>query len=436
MRHAGPVTVTVALLSLLWLAGCGTDPSNKKKGKSKKAPLVKVQPARKASISDTLEVTGEVVATQRGTIQATVEGPIAFCPWREGDHVKNGEKLIEIDRPLYREEVQAAQAALDVAKAKLADLKAGTRPEEIAQAREKVTQLEACGRFAKSDLDRIVKMVRSDSLPGEAMEKARVAYVKCQTDLVSARERLTMLEAGPTKTEIAVQEALVAEAAAKLQVAKAKLAECLINAPFPAAVAKVHVRPGDLATPGAPLITLLDLSSLVVRFAVPERTSEALRKGTPLTVRFDAYAGRSFPGEVVRLYPELDPGSRTRTVEATVTGDSPALLPGLFARVRVVLATVPDAIVVPQSAVLVNAKGERILFVVREGKAGRRKVETGIEQGDFVQVIEGLEAGELVVVAGNENLKDGAPVRLPGSGKTGAPAASAGADGKSKGGAP
>ena len=430
MKHAVPAAVSAACLSLIWLAGCGTDPSGGPEGKPKKPPLVTVEPARKAPLSKTLEVTGEAVATQMVTVRATVEGPIAFCPWREGDQVEKAERLIEIDRPLYREQVQAAQAALDVAKAKLADLKAGTRPEEIDQARESVKQLQECAAFAASDLDRIERMVRSGSLAGEAMEKARVAHVKCQTDLASARQRLAMLEAGPTKTEVAIQEALVQEAAARLQVAKATLMECVIKAPFPAVIAQVHVRPGDLATPSAPLVTVFDPTSLVVRFAVPEQASEVLRAGQPVTVRFDAHAGRTFPGQVVRLYPELDPGSRTRTVEAAVAGDAPGLMPGLFARVEVVLATVPDATVVPQSAVLVHAKGERVLFVVKDGRAHLRKVVTGIEQANLVQVIEGVDAGEPVAVAGNEDLKDGAEVRLPGGGKKGAPAGPAKADGK------
>lgn len=420
MRHATSLAMSALLAGLAWVAGCGTDRAAEPKAKPpKKAPLVRAEPARRAPISRTLEVTGEVVATQTVTIRATVEGPIAFCPWREGDRVKKDEKVIAVDRPLYRDEAQAAQAALDVAKAKLADLKAGTRPELIAQTHETVKYLEECAAFAKNDLDRSEKLVRSGSLPGEDMEKARVAYVKCQTDLAAARERLAMLEAGPTETEVAVQKALVEEAAARLQVAKAKLLECVITAPFHAAIAKVHVRPGDLATPNAPLVTLLDLASLVVRFGVPEREAGGMHQGQSVRLSFDAYPDKAYQGEVARLYPELDLESRTRTVEAKVVGESPELLPGMFARVQVVLATVPDAVVVAQSAVVVRADGKRIVFVVRDGQAELREVETGIEEGRLLQVVRGVAPGEQVIVEGNENLKNGVAVRLPGAGKKG-----------------
>ncbi|MBN2294520.1 MAG: hypothetical protein JXM70_18975, partial [Pirellulales bacterium] len=223
---------------------------NKAPGKSKNSTRVEAVAAEKTHLVEILETTGDVVATNTVTLEATVEGPISFCPWREGDHIEHaGQKLIEIDRPLYRQEVVAADAALGVAKAELADLKAGARPEEIAEASESVRHFEDCTDFAKADLDRIKSLVESGSLPAEAAEKARVDYVKCHTQLGAAKERLSMLEAGPTETEIAVAQAAVEETIAKCALAQAKLDECLLTAPFPGIITEVYVRPGDLATP-------------------------------------------------------------------------------------------------------------------------------------------------------------------------------------------
>jgi multidrug efflux pump subunit AcrA (membrane-fusion protein) len=96
-----------------------------------------------------VDLTGEVVATDSVVVSATVEGPIAFFPWREGDRVEAaGAKLVVIDRGIYQADVHAARAALEAAKAKLADLKAGTRPEEITQAREVVRKLDEATAFA------------------------------------------------------------------------------------------------------------------------------------------------------------------------------------------------------------------------------------------------------------------------------------------------
>jgi membrane fusion protein (multidrug efflux system) len=403
------VAVAVALAAGL-LGGCGGNDSSEQ-GKAKKPPLVNAEPASKGTVAQQIDATGEVVATNAVTIQATVEGPIAFCPWREGDRVSEpGQKLIEIDRSLYRQEMQAAEAALAVAKAKLADLKAGARPEEIAQAKEAVKELEECTTFARSDLERIQKLVDSGAVPGETVEKAHVTFIKCQTQLVSAKEKLSMLQAGPTETAIAVQEALVQEAAAKLAVARAKLAECVILAPFAGIVTKVHVRPGDLATVRAPLLEMMETSSLVVRFAVPESQASAVRQGVDASVRLDAYPGRTFQAKIARVYPQLDSATRTRTVEGSVT-DPPELVPGMFARVSVAVHLVEDAVIVPDSAILTLPSGDKIAFVIVDGKAALRRVTIGIEQDRRVQVTDGIQPGELVVVAGNEDLKDGMEVR-------------------------
>ncbi len=428
------VFIMVALTGAYWLAGCdgkgaeeladlkvpvrpgtGPAPGGARWSAAKKPPLVQVAEARRQTISRTIEVTGDVVATDRITVRATVDGPVGFCPWREGDRVKRGEKLIEIERPFYREDVRAAEAALAVARAKLADLKAGARPEEIAQAAEAVKQLEECAGFTESDMKRIEQMVTSGSLPGEAMEKARVAYVTCKTQLVAAQEKLQMLKAGPTATEVAVQEALVHEADARMEKARATLHECVLHAPFDGVVTRVHVRPGDLATAKAPLLDLMEGDSLVVRFGVAEASALAVNEDDKAIVLFDALPGRRFEATIVRVYPELDPATRTRIVEAKPAADTP-MVPGMFARVVLHTDVVADAVTVPDGAVLTNPKGESLVFVVAEGKARLRKVKTGIETERLVQIVAGVEAGELVAVAGHEGLKDGAPVSLPTAG--------------------
>ena len=394
------------------LVGCNSGKAKEKQKVVKKKPAVRVISATQTKISALLELTGEVVATNAVTIRATVEGPIGYCPWREGDRIeKPGQKIIEIDRPLYYEEVKAARAALEVAKKKLADLKAGPRPEEIARARQTVKKLEEERAFAKTDLKRIESLVNDGAIPGEMAEKARVTYTKCVTDLAAAREQLKMLEAGPTRTQVAVQEALVKEAAQKVALAQAKLDECTIRAPFAGIITRVYVRPGDLAAVKAPLVDMMDPSSLVVRFGMPEAQASGVHPGTEVRVSLDALPGRSYTGKVVRVYPELERKARTRTVEAKLS-EAVDLSPGMFARVSVVLRSVEDALVIPDAAILTRPDGTKEAFVVRDGKALMRKVTTGIEQGHRVQVLSGIQPGEAVVVAGNESLKDGMPVRL------------------------
>ena len=404
------LAVAACGIAVIGMMGCDSD--RKAKGKSKKPPRVETVAAEKIRLVELLETTGNVVAVNTVTLEATVEGPISFCPWREGDRVERvGQRLIEIDRPLYRQEVAAAEAALAVAKAKLADLKAGARPEEISQARESVRHFQDCTDFTKADLDRIRSLVKSGSLPAETVEKARVSYVKCHTQLTAGKEQLAMLEAGPTKTEIGVLQAAADEAAAKVGLVQAKLDECLLKAPFAGIITEVFVRPGDLATPRAQLLKMMDPSSLVVRAGLPESCAADIRKGTVATVRLDAFPGKTFSAKIERVHPRLEWESRTRIIEVKIT-EPVELIPHLFARVSVRGRVVEDAVVVPGAAIVATPRGYKVVYVVNDGKASMRRVTLGLEQGNRVQLTDGVLGGEMVVIAGNLNLKDGAMVQL------------------------
>ncbi len=415
LRIAGPMLAAFSIA--LAFAGCGGGDGGPAQPQ-KKAPLVQIETVATGQIQRAIELTGEVTPIESIQISSTVEGPIGYCPWREGDRVEAGQKLIEIHRELYRAEVKAAEAALAVANAKLADIEAGTRPEEIEQARQSVREAEQSAAYEKADFDRIAQLVETGTLPGEDLEKARVKLTAAEAKLNAARQQLEMLEAGFTRTAIAVQQATVKEAEARLDLAKARLNECVMAAPFSGTITKVFVRQGDMAVPKTPLLEMADLESLVVRCAVPEAQAGAVRQGMKAEVRLDTLPGRSLSAQVTRVFPELDPRMRTRTIELTVQDDAD-LAPGMFGRVRLIVESVDDAVTVPIQAVIVTPSGAQVAFITADGKAAQRKVQTGIEQSGRVQILSGLKPGEKVIVAGQEKLKDGADIRLPGPPKDG-----------------
>ena len=395
----------ITFLSMNW--GCRQGKTDDSVGRQARPVPVKALPVRQEKLIRWLPLTGSVAAGNAVRISATIEGPVSFCPWREGDTVKKGDKLLEIERPIYRREVEAAEAAVAVAKARLDDLKAGARSEEIAQAAEMVTQLQENTSFAENDLARIEQMVKSGSLPGEERDKARVAFVKSQTDLKAAKERLQMLRSGPTASAVAVQEALLKEAAARLEKTRATEAECRIFAPFDGVISAVHVRSGDLATAKTPLLDLLDPNSLVVRFSIPERHVLQVRLGTAVRLSFDAIPEGMDEAKVIRIYPELEASSRTRLAEASIPAGVPAS-PGMFVRLEVAAGELPEALIVPDSALLSMPDDSLVVYIL-EGKVARqRQVSIAMESYGEAALSSGVSAGELVIVRGHELLKDGA----------------------------
>ena len=265
------------------------------------------------------------------------------------------------------------------------EVKRGQRLITIGRSGAAAAQVTASAESLKeqaAELNRVKILVQSGAIPGSQLDSARAKFEGARALLAKARE-----SAGDYSVE----------------------------APWDGVVSKVLVKDGDFVAPRAPLVEMYDPGSLVIRFAVPEAQSSEVFKGMPVDVHLDAHPNKNFQGKISRVYPDLDTKSRTRTVEAEL--DYPiALIPGMFARLKLPLQTVADATVVPREAVIVTPNGERIAFIIKDGKALRRKLETGIEGDGRVQIISGLQPGEKVVVAGNEKLRDGMEVKAQGGG--------------------
>jgi membrane fusion protein (multidrug efflux system) len=243
-------------------------------------------------------------------------------------------------------------------------------------------------------------------------------------ELASARQLLREQEQEFERIETLVAAGAIAGAGldaarskyenARAQVAKAEQnsADYLVKAPWAGVISKVLIKDGDYVAPRLPLVEMFDPASLVIRFAVPEAQAMEVGEDMGVVARLDAYPGRTWRGRISRIYPELEARTRTRTVEA-VLAEPVALIPGMFARLIVEQKRVQAAITVPTAALVATPHGHAV-FVVEEGKAVRRKVTTGIEAGGVVQILAGIRAGEEVVTAGHERLKDGGPVRVAG----------------------
>jgi membrane fusion protein, multidrug efflux system len=240
-----------------------------------------------------------------------------------------------------------------------------------------VTAMSESLKEQAAELNRTKILVQSGAVPGSQLDTARAKYEGARALLAKARE-----SAG----------------------------DYSVAAPWDGVVSKVLVKDGDFVAPRAPLVEMYDPDSLVIRLAVPEAQATEVFKGTPATVQLDAYPGKTFEGKVSLVYPDLDTRMRTRNAEVKL-GAPVALIPGMFARLKLTLQTEAEAVVVPGEAVLVLPNGEKVAYVLKDAKAQRRVVQAGLEAGGRVQIVSGIQAGETVITAGNEKLKDGMEVK-------------------------
>ncbi len=233
-------------------------------------------------------------------------------------------------------------------------------------------------RREEENLRRTQRLVDRGALPGEDLDRVRASYEQARALVVRARESLRDFD---------------------------------VTAPWTGVVSRTYAAEGDYVAPRATLADVYDPESLVIRCSVPERRAGAVERGMAVVVTLDAYPGRMFGGRIQRLYGELNRQTRTLTTEISLD-ESVRLLPGMFARVSIVLGTTEESPAVPSDAITVTPGGDRVAFALVNGAAQRRVLRLGIEDRGRVQILSGLAVGDSVVIAGNEGLRDGAAVRV------------------------
>lgn len=333
-------------------------------------------------IAETVPVFAEVVTARDGAVASRVAGNVALVHVLPGDRVAEGDLLVELDRVLL--DIRLAQAV-----ARLAEADAGVR-----SASAQATRAE--GVFA-----RIAGLRETSSFSEGRFDDA-------QSDLLAARANL-------------------AEAEARRQTADALLAEARylldrtrIAAPFAGTVIAVTTIPGAYIQAGTSVVRMIDADAFEIEASVPGRYTGALRPGMAILAETDT--GVTMGLEVRAVLPLEDQATRTRAVRFTAPGlgSLQNIAAGQSLTVSIPISAPRTALSVPKDA-LVQGRGGWTVYVEQDGAAQPRTIQIGAALGDRFEVLSGLNAGDMVVVRGNERLRPGQPIAAGG----GAPAPAA-----------
>ena len=239
--------------------------------------------------------------------------------------------------------------------------------------------------------------------------KANLALADTNFNRVTELEREKFVS--PNAKDQALNALRVAQAT--LALADARLAKTEIRAPFAGVIGIRQVSVGDYVKEGQDLVTLEDISALKVDFRLPELLLTDLKRGQTVEVASDALPGRTYAATLDAIDPLIDQNGRALILRARLRNTEGQLRPGMFVRTRVILAERPRALTVPEEA-LIPVGADQYVFRVTADKAARVKVKTGLRRDTQVEITEGLQAGDVVVTAGQLKLRDGATVRIGG----------------------
>ncbi len=246
----------------------------------------------------------------------------------------------------------------------------------------------------------------------DAELKAQAAQAEAERQLArQALERTKQLIAqhASSTSDLEQAEAKSRGADANYDLLKTRLDRTVVRAPFGGIVGRRLVSIGTYVSSQTPLITLQSLNPQHASFDVPERYADRLRRGQLVSFQVAALPGRNFSGEVVFVDPVVALPGRTILIKARVPNSEHQLQAGMFIEARLATDIRPNAVVVPEDALL-PMQGATFIWVIKAGKADRRQVSVGVRTAGWAEIQGGVEAGDSVVVGGGERLFPTAPV--------------------------
>jgi len=357
-----------------------------KKGGGQRVISVGVATSRTGSVLEEILLTGSLRPKEQVEVTAKATGRLEKINFELGDRVQKGDLIAELEDDELQQQVNRANASLAVTRASSA---------------QRAAELE----YSKAHLARAESLLKEGLIPKSDFESRLTAtqVAEAQLQLARAQER---------------------QVQAEISELKIRLAQTKIYSPLSSVVARRHVDVGALLNPSSPIVTLVNLSTMVVQANVPERDVAKLRVGSQASVEVDAFLDRKFSGKVARISPVLDAATRSATVEVEIPNPDAGLKAEMFARVMLDLQSTRQAVLIPREALVYRGQQPGV-YLHQQGKPLFRPVDTGRTLGDDVEILGNLDPGLTVIARGASMLRDGDSVRLAGGGegKKGAQAA-------------
>lgn len=362
----------VLIMALVFISNCGRSGSAGKE--VEEIFPVQVMTVKRGEIAKTTEYLGDIKGLKEIRIFSSLSSKLLKINKDIGDFVKKGDTLGIIDNERIIQMVRQAEAAYASAKAQYQNI--------------------------KREWERIKNLYQNN-----AVSKSQYDQVKAQMETA---------------------EAGVKQAEANLKAARKQLYDSYLITPITGIVSNRMYDVGDMCTPQMPVFTVVDMDTVKIEIQVPDNEISMIREGQRAIITVDAYPDTEFIGTVYKVYPTINPATRTTTVEIRLYNKNYLLKPGMFARVKIIVQKKNNTIVIPRKAVLERTeldvssgeittskvKVKRYVYVVNGNIAHKREIETGIENDYFIEVVRGLKENELLVTVGQQFLSDSAKVEI------------------------
>jgi len=401
------LAVALAAAGALLPVGC-----SKNEGQAESIVSVQVAPVEKTTIEHTIKTEAILFPRQQAAIVPKISAPVQKFLVRRGSPVHEGELLAVLENRDLSAAAQDTKGAYDQAQAAYETTTGASLPQEIQKA-------EADAQQAREALDAQEKIFQSrqqlfdqGALPRKELDQSRVDITQARNQYAIAKKHLDDLMAIGKQQELKSAAGQLESAKGKYLGAQAQLSYSEIRSPIDGVVTDRPLYPGEMAAAGTPLLTVMDVSSVIAKAHIPQSDAAALKVGDQGTMTVPGIE-EPIAGKVTVVSPALDPNSTTVEVWLEAKNPKHELKPGTSVQLALTAQTVKDALVVPVSSVITTPDGATtVMLAGSDGRAHQKAVKLGIRNGDDVQILEGLTATDKVVTTGAYGLPDKTKIKI------------------------
>jgi HlyD family secretion protein len=404
--RAARIVVIAVLLPVALFSGC------KKEETPTPEVTVQAEHPEQGSISEHITADAILYPLAQAAIQSKISAPVKKFYVLRGAKVKQGQLLAVLENRDLTATEQDNKGSYEAAQAAYATATKAQVPEDVQKAELDYAQAKANLDLNTSIVNSRKQLFAQGAIPGRDLDTAQAALVQAQAAYDSAAKHLESMKNVNREAELKTAQGQLTSAEGKYNNAAAQVAYSEIRSPINGVVTDRPLYSGETPAAGAPLLTVMDTSSLIAKAHIAQSLAQQMKIGDAATLSVPGI-DEPVSAKVSLISPALDPGSTTIEIWLKADNKKGALKVGTPAKVSITGRTIENALKVPASAILTAQDGTKSVMVIgADGAAHKKSVQTGIQDGEDVQITKGLTISDMAITSGAYGLDEGTKVKI------------------------
>jgi len=347
---------------------------------------------------------------KQANITPKISAPVDRFLVQRGDHVHTGQLLAVLEDRDLQAAAQESKNLYQQAQAAYENTRAAVMPEDATKAKADAQAAREALDAAQALYQNRLKLFNEGALAHKLVDDAKVALVQARSLSDTAQQHLTSLETVGRSAQLRSAQAQMDAAKAHYQSSEAQLSYAEVRSPMNGIVSDRPVNIGEMASSGSALLSIVDISQVVARANIPVQEAAAMSVGDPASI---SGSGVELAGKITVVSPAVDPNTTTLQIWVGAPNPGERMKLGLTVQIAVNIGDIKDAVIVPVSALLASeGGGEKVMIAGADGLAHESKIETGVREGDNVQIVSGVKPGDQVIIEGALGLDDKAKIQI------------------------